>query len=113
MAELHEQVAQDPKRLRAALGPDLWLMAPAQTRTWRAETDVVAVNLNTAESESLMLLPGLDRAVAERALESRRKDGAFVDLADFVRRAGVDSATAAKLAQAAEAAREAGTYDRI
>jgi hypothetical protein len=113
MAQLQEQVAKEPAKLRAGLGPDLWLLAAGQHLGWRAESDVVAVNLNTAELESLMLLPGIDRAAAERALASRRKDGVFADLEDFVRRAGADAGTAQKLRQAAEAARKAGPYDRI
>lgn len=112
MAQLQEQVAKDPAKLRAGLGPDLWLMVPGQHLGWRAESDVVAVNLNTAELESLQLLPGVDRAAAERALDSRRKVGVFTDLADFVRRAGIDDANVVKLKQAAEAARKAGPNER-
>jgi DNA uptake protein ComE-like DNA-binding protein len=70
------------------------------------------VNLNTAEREHLMQLPGIDATTADRALDSRRAKGPFKDLNDFTKRSGVNAATAAQLADLFNAMTKAGTYAR-
>ncbi|HEY0505464.1 MAG TPA: helix-hairpin-helix domain-containing protein [Lysobacter sp.] len=112
MKQLHERVAAQPALLRAALGPDLWLMGRSPVRLPGMPSQEVPVNLNTAEAEALRSLPGVDAATAERALRSRREQGAFRDLADFVARSGVDAGAAASLRTAAEAMQRAGLYER-
>jgi hypothetical protein len=112
MKQLHERVAAQPSLLRAALGPDLWLMGRAPVRLPGMSSQDVPVNLNTAQAEALRILPGVDAAAAERALASRRERGAFRDLADFVARSGVDAQAARSLRDAAEAMQRAGLYER-
>lgn len=104
LKRLREAVAASPGQLRTALGPALWLLA--------RDAPALPVNLNTAELEHLAALPGMDAAAAQRAVDSRRRDGAFADLDDFARRAGLDDAGRARLAQQAQAMRVLGTYRR-
>ena len=112
MAQLQASVADDPKRLRAMLGPDVWLLGHTPVKPPGLPSNEVAVNLNTAELEQLRTLPGIDAAIAERALASRREKGAFADVADFAKRSGLDAAQASALASAAEALRKAGLNER-
>lgn len=113
LAKLRDAALQSPNLLRAALGPELWLAAGGDERgTAKAKDaeDSSFVNLNTAELEHLLLLPGLDEAQAQRALQSRREQGPFRDLADFVARSGVPDAAALEAAQ--RHARKAGPHSR-
>lgn len=112
MKALHERVAVQPSLLRAALGPDVWLMGHTAVRLPGMPSQEVPVNLNTAEAEALRSLPGIDAAAAERALRSRREQGAFRDLPDFVARSGVDADAARSLRDAADAMKRAGLYER-
>jgi hypothetical protein len=97
-------VTHTPAAARAALAPGIWL--------FRERPYALAVNLNTAEREHLMQLPGIDAATADRALDSRRAKGPFKDLNDFDKRSGVSAATAAQLADLFNAMTKAGTYAR-
>ena len=112
MAQLQAAVAKDPKRLRSMLGPDLWLPGRTPVKLPGMASQEVAVNLNTAEVEQLRTLPGIDAEVAERALHSRREQGAFVDIADFARRGGLDAGKLATLEASAEALRKQGPNAR-
>jgi DNA uptake protein ComE-like DNA-binding protein len=87
--------------LREGLGPDWWLLV-----------DAVTVNVNTAEIEDLLQLPGIERGAAERALTSRRAAGPFTDVRDFIARGGLDAKSAQSVEQAASAMNQAGTYLR-
>jgi hypothetical protein len=98
----------DPRRLESQIGPALWVLPPLP-RGAAAGFDVRTVDLNTAEREQLMTLPGVSAAIADRALASRDKDGYFRSLADFARRTGL---SAARLQAMAEAAVKDGTYSR-
>jgi DNA uptake protein ComE-like DNA-binding protein len=104
LARLQDAVAQNPAMARAALAPGIWLFKERPT--------ALAVNLNTAEREHLMQLPGIDAAIADRALENRRSKGPFKDLNDFTKRSGVSAGTAAQLADLFNAMTQAGTYAR-
>ncbi|MDI9240269.1 helix-hairpin-helix domain-containing protein [Lysobacter sp. LF1] len=112
MAQLQADVARQPSMLRAALGPDLWLLGHSAARLPGMTSQDIAVNLNTAQAEALQTLPGIDAATATRALRSRRDAGVFRDLADFVRRAGIDGRTSAALEDAARRLQAAGPYER-
>lgn len=112
MARLHDEVAKRSALMREALGPDLWLLGRSATRLPGMPSQDIAVNLNTAESEALQTLPGIDAATAARALRSRRDEGPFRDVADFVRRAGVDARTGAGLDEAARRLAALGPYER-
>ena len=105
-------MAKDPKRLRSMLGPDLWLLGRTPVKLPGMASQEVAVNLNTAEFEQLRTLPGIDAETAERALRSRREQGAFVDIADFARRGGLDAGKLATLEASAEALRKQGPNAR-
>lgn len=110
-----EQVARDPQRLEAALGPELWAaaaeaLAPAASAS--ADPAPATVNLNTAERGALMLWLGLDAATAGRALSARSADGAFKDLADFARRAGLTAEREAQLRAGAARILAAGPFAR-
>ncbi len=93
-------VQGEPARLAAHCGPDLWLLAPGSQ---------LSVNLNTAEVEHLMLLPGVRRTTAGRALASRDRDGDFKSVADFASRTGMKRES---LEAMAARARDAGTHGR-
>ncbi|WP_396617179.1 ComEA family DNA-binding protein [Lysobacter soli] len=112
MTQLQAAVAQDPKRMRATLGPDIWLLGYTPVKPPGLPSNQVAVNLNTAEVEQLRTLPGIDAAMAARALRSRREGGAFVDIADFVKRSELDAATSSSLQAAATALQKAGVNER-
>jgi DNA uptake protein ComE-like DNA-binding protein len=104
LARLQDSVAKSPEKARAALGPSVWL--------FREKPDALAVNLNTAEREELMQLPGVDSATADRALESRRARGPFKDLSDFTRRASLSAGASTQLAGMVDAMKRAGTLAR-
>jgi hypothetical protein len=112
MAQLQAHVARQPSLLRAMLGPDLWLLGRTPVKLPGMPSDEVAVNLNTAEAEQLRTLPGVDAAIAERALRSRRDLGAFRDIADFARRGGLDARQLAALEAAAQALAKDGMNER-
>jgi DNA uptake protein ComE-like DNA-binding protein len=104
LAKLHQRVAHSPDIMRAALGPDIWL--------FKSQPKALAINLNTAERETLMELPGVDAAVADRALHSRQTKGLFEDLADFARRGGLSATAITQLTDMQSAMTKAGTYAR-
>lgn len=112
LARLQDEVARDPRRLHAALRADLWLLARNPNKPQAAPDDRIAVNLNTAEREALLLLPGLDTAMVDRALDSRRREGGFRDLNDFVRRSGIPADVAGRLGEAEADLRKLGPYRR-
>ena len=86
MAQLRESALKNPDSLGAALGPNIWLLsdAPMGGPDKHAKT---AINLNTAERDELLKLPGIDEAVCDPAARSRRSAGPFLDLNDFAARA--------------------------
>ena len=86
--------------VRAALGPNVWL--------FKEKPRALAINLNTAEREALLELPGIDTATADRAVDSRRGKGPFKDLNDFAKRSGVSPAVLAQLADMRSAMTKAG-----
>ncbi|HEY7638131.1 MAG TPA: helix-hairpin-helix domain-containing protein [Steroidobacteraceae bacterium] len=110
-AKLRESVLKDPVMAGAALGPNIWLLsdAPMGGPDKNAKT---AINLNTAERDDLLKLPGIDTASADKALDSRRRDGLFRTLDDFVARAGLGPDAKEKLAQMMSAMQKAGVYSR-
>jgi DNA uptake protein ComE-like DNA-binding protein len=104
LAHLQETIAKSPETARAALGPNVWL--------FRATPAALAINLNTAEREALLELPGVDASVADRALESRRAKGPFKDVDDFVKRSGVGASAVAQFADMIDAMARVGTFAR-
>jgi DNA uptake protein ComE-like DNA-binding protein len=111
MAELRESVLKDPEKAGAALGPNIWLLsdAPIGGPDQDAKT---TINLNTAERDELLKLPGIDAASATRLLESRRSAGPFLDLSDFAARAQLSADTIGKLSSMKRAMEKAGAYSR-
>ena len=111
MAELRESVLKNPEKSGAALGPNIWLLsdAPMGGPDKQAKT---AINLNTAERDELLKLPGVDEASATRLLESRRGAGLFLDLNDFAARGQLSTDTNSKLAAMMRAMEKAGVYSR-
>jgi hypothetical protein len=101
LAALRGRVTKTPSLLGAALVPNIWLLEGDRS-----------VNLNTAELEELLLLPGIDAATAATALERRRHQGLFRNLADFVARAGISPEDAARLAERETAMKKKGTFER-
>jgi hypothetical protein len=108
MADEVTAAQADPRRLESQIGPALWVLPPLPHGA-KAGTEVRTVDLNTAEREQLMTLPGVPAAIAERALTSRDKDGDFRSVADFARRTGI---AAPRLQAMAEAATKGGAYSR-
>lgn len=84
------EVQAHPEKLASQAGAAVWLAHP--TRKIRGEP--LVIDLNTAEREHLLALPGVDEAAAARALASRKAGGYFTSPADFARRAGLDAASA-------------------
>ncbi|HKR37323.1 MAG TPA: helix-hairpin-helix domain-containing protein [Steroidobacteraceae bacterium] len=110
-AKLRESVLKDPATAGAALGPNLWLLSdtPMGGPDPKAKT---AINLNTAERDELLKLPGIDAASADKILASRRRDGLFRNLGDFAARAGLSADAKSKLAEMTRAMEKAGVYSR-
>ncbi len=104
LEHLQTTVAQSPSTARAALGPSIWLFKERPT--------AIAIDLNTAEREALLTLPGVDAATADRALESRRSKGPFKDATDFAKRSSLAPAATAQLQGMLDAMTKAGTYAR-
>lgn len=111
MAQLRESALKNPDSLGAALGPNIWLLSdtPMGGPDEQAKT---AINLNTAERDELLKLPGIDDASATRLLESRRSAGPFLDVNDFAARAKLSAETTGKLAAMMRAMEQAGVYSR-
>jgi DNA uptake protein ComE-like DNA-binding protein len=111
MAQLRESVLKNPDTLGAALGPNIWLLSdtPMGGPDRQAKT---AINLNTAERDELLKLPGIDNASATRLLDSRRSAGPFLDLNDFAARAKLSAETTNRLAAMVGAMEKAGLYSR-
>lgn len=107
-AKALEEAQADPAKLGAQAGPSVWLLHPSH----KLGGEALAIDLNTAEREHLMTLPGVDAARAERALASRAKDGYFTNVTDFVRRAGLTAAAGATLEAMRLAMVKAGPYSR-
>jgi hypothetical protein len=110
-AKLRESVLKDPATAGAALGPNLWLLSDAPMggpdRNAKA-----AINLNTAERDELLKLPGFDAASADKVLLSRRRDGLFRSLDDFAARAQLDEPAKHRLVEMMGGMRRAGVYSR-
>ena len=111
LAQVRESVLKHPAKAGAALGPNLWLLseAPMGGPDKNAKT---AVNLNTAERDELLKLPGIDAASADKLLASRRHDGLFRNLDDFSTRAGLSPNAKQKLAEMMRGMQKAGVYSR-
>jgi DNA uptake protein ComE-like DNA-binding protein len=111
MAELREAVLKNPEKAGAALGPNIWLLsdAPIGGPDKEAET---AINLNTAERDELLKLPGVDEAAATKLLESRRSAGLFLNVNDFAARAQLSPDVTTRLAAMTRAMDQAGVYSR-
>ena len=86
------------------VGPDLWVLLEIPKDT--------AVNLNTAELDPLVSLPGVGPASGARAIASRDASGPFRSFDDFAQRAGIDKKAAARLQERAAAMKAAGAYTR-
>lgn len=111
LSRLRESLLKTPEKAGAALGPNIWLLSDALMGgpDKRAKT---AINLNTAERDELLKLPGIDDASAARLLESRRRAGLFLDLGDFAARGQLNADATAKLAAMMRAMEQAGVYSR-
>ncbi|HEV8333762.1 MAG TPA: helix-hairpin-helix domain-containing protein [Steroidobacteraceae bacterium] len=110
-AKLRESVLKDPASAGAALGPNLWLLSdtPMGGPDKNAKA---AINLNTAERDDLLKLPGIDAASADKVLQSRRRDGLFRNLDDFIARAGVSADAKHRLVEMMSGMQRAGVYSR-
>lgn len=112
MLRLEDAVVRSPRGLRAGLGPAIWLLNGNARASRGEDAPDLTLNLNTAEKEQLMTLPDIDDAVAERLLDSRRNQGTFRNLDDFIARGGLSPEAGARLAGMAAAMEQAGTYHR-
>ncbi|HKS57111.1 MAG TPA: hypothetical protein VJS12_17575 [Steroidobacteraceae bacterium] len=110
-AKLRESVLKDPATAGAALGPNLWLLSdtPMGGPDKNAKT---AINLNTAERDDLLKLPGIDAGSADKLLQSRRRDGLFRSLDDVVARAQVSEPAKQRLVEMMSGMQRAGVYSR-
>jgi hypothetical protein len=103
--QLHQRVAAAPSLLRAGLGPDVWLLC-------KSSAPGMTINLNTAEREEFLLLPGFHDTLAQKALDSRRRNAPFRDVKDFVERLGIAAENADALEDCSRAMQREGTYFR-
>jgi len=110
IGEVREAVIASPAKLDDALGPNLWLFGNDAAKS--GDDAKLAVNLNTAEAEYLLTLPGIDAAAAVRAVANRRSAGPFQSLDDFVLRASISRSNAQKLHAAMDAMQKEGVYER-
>jgi hypothetical protein len=101
LAQAVAETQAQPARLASHVRPAIWLLA----------SPTLAVDLNTAERPHLLAL-GLDGKTAERALASRRRDGDFSSLEDFMARVKPAPAIAPRLAGQQEALKQLGPNRR-
>lgn len=94
LAALRDRAQDDPSRLDAALGSELWLLAEGEPAR--------AVNLNTAGAAQVAAL-GLPAETAARLVADREANGLFHDLADVVSRLGLDARVGERLRTRADA----------
>jgi len=113
MAEQTAAAQARPAMLAEHIGPALWLLHPTLKALGGFQNDApLAINLNTAEREHLMALPGIDAARADRLLSARKQKGAFVSVSDFLASAQLDARDAQAIEQMAAAMQAAGAYPR-
>ena len=55
------------------------------------------INLNSATVEDLVKIPGIDKELAERIIETREENGEFVDMDELLDIEGVDAKLLRKL----------------
>jgi DNA uptake protein ComE-like DNA-binding protein len=111
MAELRQSVLKNPEKAGAALGPNIWLLSDAPMGGPDKEAKT-AINLNTAERDELLKLPGIDGASATKLLDSRRSAGLFLNVSDFAARIQLNADATAKLTAMTRAMEQAGIYSR-
>jgi hypothetical protein len=76
--------SRNSAKARAAGGPSVLPPNPASVATSpRAAAAVEAVDVNTATARELETLPGFSRALAQKAVEAREKNGGFTSEQDF------------------------------
>lgn len=111
LTSVRDAVVKAPATLGAALGPNVWLLT--SPTNGKPPGMAMAINLNTAEREALVMLPGIGDPTATRALQNRRENGPYQNLMDFIARVGIEStSTTAKLESMAQALQKAGTFPR-
>jgi comEA protein len=57
------------------------------------------ININTADTEDLMLLPGIGATLASRIIEYRTANGPFSSIEDLIQVKGIGAETLSKLKQ--------------
>lgn len=113
MAAQISAVQAQPALLAAHVGPAIWLLHPSRKAAGGADSQTsLSIDLNIAEREHLMALPGIDAARAERLLAGRKQSGSFASLDDFLQRAALQPEDAQAIRAMAAAARAAGPYPR-
>jgi len=113
MAEQAAAAQARPAMLAEHIGPALWLLHPTLKALGGGQNDApLAINLNTAEREHLMALPGIDAARADRLLASRQQSGSFASIDDFLQRAALSAGDAQAIRGMEGAMRAAGPYPR-
>lgn len=68
-------------------------ITPAASAYAQEEGDPAAININTADKDTLMSLPGIGRTLAERIIQYRELHGGFSDTEEIMEVKGIGKAT--------------------
>lgn len=103
LADLVERARREPGALTAALGPALWV----------AVSELLVIDLNTAEADQLIALDGALAPWASKIVSERNDHGPFRTVSDVAHRVDVPGSLAAALETMAAKALSLGTYPRL
>jgi DNA uptake protein ComE-like DNA-binding protein len=111
LGKLVDEAVASPARLDAALSTPIWISNASGTEG-EGKGEGLVIDLNTAEREGLMAMPGIDAALADRIVAERRSNGPYASLATLSTRLKLAPAMSTRLAGYQQAAQRAGTVRR-
>ena len=89
-----------PTRIASAMFLTVFFLLstpPATAQKTSVEAQVETIDINSADVEELMELPGIGRAYAERIVEYRKEHGSFERIEDLMNVRGIGEKTFLKI----------------